>query len=214
MKTKGSRVDGEGNKRCAKCEETKPQEMFSRNRTAPDGREHYCKECKKKQVGKWKEENPDYHKHWYAEKGRESSRKYYHKNKDRLSTGYPPEKQSAYRRNPEFRAKRNEYQRKRNAEKLIRTPSWLTKDHKRKIRNFEAAAKNMTKATGVLHHVDHIAPSLGANISGLHVPWNLQVITATDNSKKGMVYAADDAWPEEIQIQMRHDRWDAERYGE
>ena len=48
----------------------------------------------------------------------------------------------------------------------------------------------MTAITGILHHVDHIyplAPSDGS-FCGLHVPWNLQVITAEANLKKGSRY--------------------------
>ncbi len=35
------------------------------------------------------------------------------------------------------------------------------------------------------HHVDHIIPLLGKNISGLHVENNLQYLTVSENSRKG-----------------------------
>jgi len=217
MKTKGSRVDKDGNKRCAKCEQTKPQEMFSRNRTAPDGREHYCKECKKRQVGKWQERNPDYQKQWYAEKGREYARQYYHENKEAIrSTNRIANKdwREKNRSRKDVQEKRNAYNAERNKAKKDRTPPWLTREQKKLIRSFEVEARRLTDETGILHHVDHIAPTLGANISGLHVPWNLQIITAEDNVKKSITYDDKDAWPEDIQMQMRHERWDAERHGE
>lgn len=73
---------------------------------------------------------------------------------------------------------------KRKASKLQRTPPWLTKLHYEHIRLFYKAAKVLTTEIGVRFVVDHIVPLQGKNVSGLHVPWNLQVITHEDNAKK------------------------------
>ena len=65
------------------------------------------------------------------------------------------------------------------------TPKWLTREQRGEIVAFYKEAHRMSQETGVKHHVDHIVPLGGVGICGLHVPWNLQVITATDNLKKG-----------------------------
>lgn len=75
--------------------------------------------------------------------------------------------------------------RQRQAAKNDRTPEWLSEKHKREIEEIYREAIRLQGETGVEHHVDHIIPLQGDNVSGLHVPWNLQVITATENRKKG-----------------------------
>jgi hypothetical protein len=46
-------------------------------------------------------------------------------------------------------------------------------------------ARQMTEKTGIQHSVDHIVPLLGETVCGLHIDCNLQVLTLSDNSRKG-----------------------------
>ncbi len=74
---------------------------------------------------------------------------------------------------------------RRRAAKLKRTPAWLTKDQRRQMRRLYEEAARRTRETGVKWQVDHIVPLLGNGVCGLHVPWNLQLLTGLENQKKG-----------------------------
>lgn len=56
---------------------------------------------------------------------------------------------------------------------------------KQQIRAIYAEARRMTIETGVIHTVDHIWPINGKRSCGLHVPWNMQILTKTANDAKG-----------------------------
>jgi 5-methylcytosine-specific restriction endonuclease McrA len=72
----------------------------------------------------------------------------------------------------------------RRSYKLSAMPNWLTDMHKMQIEWFYAAAKMMSETSGIKHHVDHIHPLKGIGYCGLHVPWNLQILTHEENVKK------------------------------
>jgi hypothetical protein len=96
------------------------------------------------------------------------------------------EQHNAYNRkwfaaNPDKRAA---LEAKRRSAQLQRTPPWLTAEHLTQIDEFYIAAKMFQMYTGELYHVDHIEPLQGDNVSGLHVPWNLQVIPYKENLQK------------------------------
>jgi len=77
---------------------------------------------------------------------------------------------------------------KRRAAKLQATPKWLTMEQLTQIRLFYREAKELEKLDGIKRHVDHIIPLQGEKVRGLHVPWNLQILTAAENiSKKNKI---------------------------
>ena len=68
------------------------------------------------------------------------------------------------------------------------TPKWLTRRQKTEIRQIYQIAITMSKSTGEQYVVDHIVPLRGQDVCGLHVPWNLRVITQEENLKKSNKY--------------------------
>lgn len=72
----------------------------------------------------------------------------------------------------------------RKAAKRQRTPTWLTPaDHDAMARLYLEAIE-VGELVGEPYHVDHIIPLQGETVSGLHVPWNLQVLRGVENVSK------------------------------
>jgi len=76
-------------------------------------------------------------------------------------------------------------QARRRAKKLQRMLKWGKQHLKPEIDNWYRRAKLATIFMGELYEVDHIEPLQGKDRSGLHVPWNLTLLTKKENSSKG-----------------------------
>jgi len=79
-----------------------------------------------------------------------------------------------YRTNEEFRQKESIDATQRRKLIKLQTPKWVNMDD----------IKQIYKDRPEGHHVDHIVPLQGDNVSGLHVPWNLQHLPREENLKK------------------------------
>jgi len=75
------------------------------------------------------------------------------------------------------------------------TPPWLTRKQKSEIRQLYQIAITMTQTTGEQYVVDHIVPLRSHEVCGLHVPWNLRVITQEENLKKSNKLVANSKTP-------------------
>jgi hypothetical protein len=72
------------------------------------------------------------------------------------------------------------------------TPPWLTRKQKAEIRQLYQAAITNSRITGEQYVVDHIYPLRSDEVCGLHVPWNLRIITQAENLQKSNALPSDD----------------------
>jgi hypothetical protein len=73
----------------------------------------------------------------------------------------------------------------KNISKLVR-PLWANKDI---IVDIYAEAKHLTKTTNIKHEVDHIIPLRHPLVCGLHVEYNLRIITQEQNKQKDNLFS-------------------------
>lgn len=130
----------------------------------------------------------------HADKVLIASKRWNNRNKDRMDEyrkdfySNPDRKQSFLNKCKEYRqthkSKYAAHCRTRQARKLNATPSWLSELDTQHIETMYEHAQRLTIETGTAYVVDHIVPLQGINVCGLHVPWNLNVITAQANASK------------------------------
>jgi hypothetical protein len=124
--------------------------------------------------------NPNWHKEYYAKNPE------LHKQKTAKYRLEHPEKVretqllSMRKRKPQKTAA----ERARQANKLKATPLWLTKNDYKEMEAVYISAKKTSTFAGFDCHVDHIVPLKGKDVCGLHVPWNLRVVSRSYNIKK------------------------------
>lgn len=103
----------------------------------------------------------DYGDESYKEKKRQNTRKWHEQNK--------------------FQKVYNDRKRK----EVLKRASVATEKGKTEIKKIQLRTKLLTLTTGIQHEVDHIIPLVHPDVTGLHVPANLQTLTSEQNKAKG-----------------------------
>ena len=202
-------------KTCTKCLEEKQLIFFHKDKGSKDGYSYHCKECVKTRSAKWVSENKERKKqndaNWRLnnlEKARAQSNQWGKDNKEKARIS--KRKWSKNNKSKEIELKKQwqqnnkdyaktivanwkkdnisklrYYAANRRAIKINATPSWLSAIHKAQIQEFYDLAIAKSVQTGIEYHVDHIHPLNGNGFNGLHVPWNMQILSAKENISKG-----------------------------
>ena len=148
-------------------------------------RKYYQKNKKRinAKVSKWKKQNrkrtlemeANYRKK-HREEIRERHRKFVNDNPEKVKI-YAKK----YRQTDKAKAIRCDIASRRRALLMNAQPEWVNKDD---IKEVYIMAKDIQWLSEEKMEVDHIIPLNSDKVCGLHVPWNLQIITKTKNIKK------------------------------
>jgi len=179
-------------KKCKICNLNKEITLFAKCRSAKDGLQIKCKDC----------DNTSKKERY--KKNRESEKirclNYYHINRSKIL----PKKRQFYVENCEQEKARCAKQREKNPNYILNwkkqnkekcliynrnseskrrailnkaMPLWLNKEQLKQIYHIY---KNCPQG----YEVDHVIPLRNRVVTGLHVPWNLQYLTKSENKKK------------------------------
>jgi hypothetical protein len=157
---------------------------------APRKTKGACVECVKVE---WTQANATraeyFAKYNQSKAGQQAKREYYERNKESVKAraqARPAEEKHHHRKkhkaaNPELYKELTNVRRRRFRQA---TPKWLTPEQKLEMRLKYRLAIELSRRLGVPYAVDHIIPLQGEEVCGLHVPWNIEVITQEENLKK------------------------------
>ncbi len=196
-------------KTCSKCKTWKDSSLFGRRIGVPNGLQAHCKQCKAEYrvanrericatQKKYRELNKEKIvagiKDWESrnkDKVRARGRKYDSTHREVRRQQF----KDRVARNPELHKAKVKAYINRDKEKWAAIFRHHAAMRKKAIRSqkislaFKKEISEIYKKAPTGFHVDHIVPLKGNGVCGLHVPWNLQYLSATENHKKGNRYA-------------------------
>ena len=157
---------------------------------APRKTKGSCIECLKVEWKQGNQTRAEYFRQYnQSEAGQKAKREYYDRNRAQViekAMARPDEDKRRYKKNhkianPDMYREMVSLRRRRFRQA---TPKWLSAEQKLEIRLKYRLAIELSRRTGVRHAVDHVVPLHGETVCGLHVPWNLEVLTQDENLKK------------------------------
>lgn len=179
-------------KLCKGCNSHLSLDCFNKHTETKDGYRSKCKECRRLEHIAYRRNNPEKIKELQkiCDKRKLTNpeyilrKRYTNKQYNASEVGKLKNKIRQQKWNAANKAKRNAIHAARRFSKKNATPTWLSDKHKQEILDFYTVCEMFKTYTGFEYHVDHIIPLRGKTVCGLHVPWNLQILTASENKQK------------------------------
>lgn len=185
-------------KECAQCKLTKNILEFAKERSSADGHRNQCKVCvlenKREYVKNNRElvkaqKKAEYEKH--RDRYIEYGRRYHQENRDEISRKskihYYANQERILAYNREYCRLNSEKRSRAASERNLRLkqeqPKWVS-NYKDEIIEIYKERQRLDETTSEKHHVDHIIPLTHPDVSGLHVFWNMQILTQNENCSK------------------------------
>jgi len=158
-------------KTCSCCQMEKDCVDFHKDKSRKDGLSSSCKVCAIARAKRAYKENPD--------RIKQRTKRWIESNRDRHN-------QHCRTWVKNNNAAVNARTARRYASKKKATPLFVREnlDFLWMIEQAYEIARARTAATGIAWEVDHIVPLRGKFVSGLHTPWNLQVVPKSENRQK------------------------------
>lgn len=170
-------------KACTKCRRFKRHGEFHRNQQKKDRRASNCKQCDQQRCSD------------YRQKNRHVWRRHYQSNIQAY-------KDRAKKRRADLPEEKIVYEQNRRAAKKQALPSWAkSKAMQAEFKSIAQHRQWLDDNTNRSHHIDHVVPLQSDFVCGLHVPWNLMVLSSEDNVSKNAYW-----WPGQLDCQKGRGR--------